>query len=1015
MGEWTSKTQQSNLMNLKGNLSSIFRRGIRRSMVLWGLALFGIALGLNTLTGEIYMRRQIHQSTGVMQKEVASLTARHVQAYIAQKTLRLRDAATNLSLHALGSKEQRIIISLLVKNDQSFEEISVLDSQGKERLRVSDLKVYFDADLRDLRNNIAFETAVKVNDYVSPVYTSDRAEPYLFLAVPITNPTKSSVEVVLAKSSMRFLWELVQKESFGRAGIIYIVNENGRLIAYKDPLRVIQSPDLRTIPAVAEFLRTRSKNETPAITGRGLSGSDVVSTFAVVPGLNWAVVVEEPVEFALQDIRALERFTRWLLAAGLLVGFILIIVLSNRVTRPILKLREGAVTIGAGNLDYRVDVQSKDEIGELAAQFNQMANTIKASQDLLETRVQQRTRELSLLYGVTTQINQSLELTNVLNYGIDQIAERFHFDSIRFLLFDEPFENLTLAASNNSAETDDVGPFRKGESLVGQVAERGKAVIFEDTHLDPEYQARSRSKTAYRAGFHFLAALPVKTKSQVLGVAVFSSKQPQKLADENVKLLNAICEQIAIAVEKTRLFKEVTERSEALAKANLVLKDEVVERERAQAEVSRQHRRIQALHQIGTSINRTLDLNILLENLFSEVESLFSNAAISVCLADPITGRLAVAGQRNLEPELWVAPPENSHDSHAAVLNKMTMERKIPTAIANFALDSRLAQTELWKNYHWGAYVGLPLMAEERVLGVLGFYLREQQNFTDEEIEFLSTLAGSVAVAIYNSELYEQTRQQAEDLEEANKSKDEFLNVMSHELRTPLNVVTGYAQVLDEGVLGEITTEQRHAVHTIIFQSRELLRMINEVLQVGSLQAGKVRVDIEDTNLNELFQELSTTCGVLSKKGIALLWDVPSKLPIVRTDGDKIKHILQNLIHNALKFTEEGSVTVSARCLPSAMEFKVADTGVGITDEMLPVIFEMFRQVDSSKTRSYGGAGVGLFIVNRFIELLGGKITVASSLNKGTTFTITIPAPMVSKQPSDDTPSEDPLISTMAL
>ena len=985
--------------------------------MLWGLALFGIALGLNTLTGEIYMRRQIQQSTGVMQKEVASLTARHVQAYIAQKTLRLRDAATNLSLHPVGSKEQRIIISLLVKNDQSFEEISVLDSQGQERLRVSDLKVYFDADLRDLSKNIAFETAIKVKDYVSPVYTSDRAEPYLFLAVPVTNPTKSTVEVVLAKSSMRFLWELVQKETFGRAGIIYIVNENGRLIAYKDPLRVIQSPDLRTIPAVAEFLRSRSKNETPAITGRGLSGSDVVSTFAVVPGLNWAVVVEEPVEFALQDIRALERFTRLLLAAGLLVGFFLIIILSNRVTRPILKLREGAVTIGAGNLDYRVDVRSKDEIGELAAQFNQMASTIKASQDLLETRVQQRTRELSLLYGVTTQINQSLELTDVLNYGIDQIAERFHFDSIRFLLFDEPFENLTLAASNNSTgaqTTDDVGPFRKGESLVGQVAERGEAVIFEDTHLDPQYQARSRSKTAYRAGFHFLAALPVKTKSQVLGVAVFSSKQPQKLADENVKLLNAICEQIAIAVEKTRLFKAVTERSEALAKANLVLKEEVIERERAQAEVSRQHRRIQALHQIGTSISRTLDLNILLENLFSEVESLFSNAAISVCLADPITGRLAVAGQRNLEPELWMAPPENSHDSHAAVLSKMTMERKTPTAIANFALDLRTAQTELWKNYHWGAYVGLPLMAEERVLGVLGFYLREQQNFTNEEIEFLSTLAGSVAVAIYNSELYEQTRQQAEDLEEANKSKDEFLNVMSHELRTPLNVVTGYAQVLDEGVLGEITTEQRHAVHTIIFQSRELLRMINEVLQVGSLQAGKVRVDIEDTNLNELFQELSTTCGVLSKKGIALLWDVPSKLPIVRTDGDKIKHILQNLVHNALKFTEEGSVKISVRCLPSGMEFKVADTGVGIKDEMLPVIFEMFRQVDSSKTRSYGGAGVGLFIVNRFIELLGGKITVESSLNKGTTFTITIPAPLVSEHLTD-APSEDPLISTMAL
>src|SRR5580765_407473 len=131
-------------MNPVKTIRAICRRGIRRSLLLWSLLLFGLALGLNTITSSVYMRRQISQSTGVMQKEVASLTARHVQAYIAQKTLRLRDAATNLSLHQLGSREQRIIVSLLVKNDESFEEISVLDNQGQERLRFSDRKVYFD-------------------------------------------------------------------------------------------------------------------------------------------------------------------------------------------------------------------------------------------------------------------------------------------------------------------------------------------------------------------------------------------------------------------------------------------------------------------------------------------------------------------------------------------------------------------------------------------------------------------------------------------------------------------------------------------------------------------------------------------------------------------------------------------------------------------------------------------------------------------------------------------------------
>lgn len=985
MAGQNSETGKS--MSPSSNKPTIFRRGIRRSLVLSGLALFGIALALNTFLGEIYTRRQIQHSTGAMQKEVASLTARHVQAYIAQKTLRLRDAATNLSLHPLGSQEQRITISLLVKNDESFEEISVLDDQGREHLRVSDLKVYFDSDLRELSSNPAFQSAVKSKDYVSPVYTSDKAEPYLFLAVPITNPTKSSIEVLLAKTSMRFISELVQKETFGRAGVIYIVNENGRLIASRDPLRVLQSPDLKGVPAVAEFLRARKKTEGSANRGQGLSGSDVLSTYAVVPGLRWGVVVEEPVEFALEDIRALEKFTRALLAAGLIVGFVLIVVLSKRVTSPILKLREGALAFGTGDLDHRVAVESKDEIGELATTFNEMADTIKTAQDELETRVQRRTQELSLLYGVTTQLNQTLELSNVLNYTLAHIRDYFHFDAIRFYLFDERFETLNLVHAHSSSTLVEDSPvvFRPGEGLVGKVAESGEAIVFEDTHSDPPYGAMTRSNSARTAGLHFVAVMPVKTKSQTFGVAVLSKRAPQSLGDDGARLLNAICEQIAIAVEKSRLFQEVNKRSEDLEIANRDLRSEIEERERAQNEVSRQHARIKLLHDITSAISRTLDRRILLDTLSTRLEDLAPYSATILRLVNRTTGRLESVTAGWLDSEADTSVPSNG-------LSRLVVDQKQTLVVEDLYNDPRVSRPDYWRSHGLVSYVGIPLISESQLLGVLSFYLNQKHDFAKEELEFLSTLAGQVAIALYNSELYERTRQQAIDLEEANKAKDEFLNVMSHELRTPLNVVSGYAQVLDEGVLGDISDEQRHAVQTIIFQSKELLRMINEILQVGSLQAGKVRIDFEDTNLNQLFKELVSACGVLSKKAIELRWDVPAHLPVVRSDGDKIKHILQNLIHNALKFTEEGSVTVSAACTDSGVQFKVKDTGVGIGAEKLPLIFEMFRQVDSSKTRSYGGAGVGLFIVKRFVELLNGTIQVESKVGVGTTFTVTIPA-----------------------
>ena len=161
--------------------------------------------------------------------------------------------------------------------------------------------------------------------------------------------------------------------------------------------------------------------------------------------------------------------------------------------------------------------------------------------------------------------------------------------------------------------------------------------------------------------------------------------------------------------------------------------------------------------------------------------------------------------------------------------------------------------------------------------------------------------------------------------------------------------------------------------------------MINEILQVGSIEAGKVKANWQAVNILDFLVELRSGYEILSKKEIPLHWDIPSRLPVVRTDGEKLKHVLQNLINNAIKFTENGSVTVSARCISKAIEFEVRDTGIGMPRDMLPSIFQMFRQLDSSNTRSYGGSGVGLYIVKKFVDLLGGKIEVDSALGEGST------------------------------
>jgi signal transduction histidine kinase len=232
------------------------------------------------------------------------------------------------------------------------------------------------------------------------------------------------------------------------------------------------------------------------------------------------------------------------------------------------------------------------------------------------------------------------------------------------------------------------------------------------------------------------------------------------------------------------------------------------------------------------------------------------------------------------------------------------------------------------------------------------------------------------------------------ELENANRAKDEFLRVMSHELRTPLSTIMGYTGITKEALLGPINPRQQEALQRALKCSNELMAMINSILEVTRIEGGAISVGSQEIHLGNFLNDLRSNYDLPLDKEIVLLWDYPSDLPVVKTDGRKLKHILQNLINNAIKFTEKGHVTLSARYVLETMriEFKVADTGIGIPKEKIPVIFEMFRQVeDSSKTRSYGGMGIGLYIVQKFTEMLGGKVEVESEPGKGSVFTVMIP------------------------
>ncbi len=251
-------------------------------------------------------------------------------------------------------------------------------------------------------------------------------------------------------------------------------------------------------------------------------------------------------------------------------------------------------------------------------------------------------------------------------------------------------------------------------------------------------------------------------------------------------------------------------------------------------------------------------------------------------------------------------------------------------------------------------------------------------------------------VASATSELEERNRQlewQSRELERAYRLKSEFLASMSHELRTPINALLGYTSLMRDRIYGDITKRQAEALDRMFAASQHLLELVNDVLDLAKIEAGKMPVHLEQVDVAALIQELSATVEPMVRhKELEYRVELAPGLPVLETDRTKVKQILLNLLSNAVKFTHEGEIRVAARLVDDGgVEVEVGDTGIGIEPASLDSIFDDFRQVDQSSTREYGGTGLGLSITRKLLDLLGGSVRVESKLGEGSVFTVTLP------------------------
>jgi signal transduction histidine kinase len=290
------------------------------------------------------------------------------------------------------------------------------------------------------------------------------------------------------------------------------------------------------------------------------------------------------------------------------------------------------------------------------------------------------------------------------------------------------------------------------------------------------------------------------------------------------------------------------------------------------------------------------------------------------------------------------------------------------------------------------AMLAVPLLREDRLFGGLVVRRKEAGWFSNSVLKLLQTFANQSVVALHNAQLFREIEEKGRELEIANKHKSQFLANMSHELRTPLNAILGYTELILDNIYGDVPEKIMEVLERLEKNGRHLLGLINDVLDLSKIEAGQLTLALNDYSMGEVVQTVFISVEALAaEKKLELKARVPQDLSMARGDEQRIAQVLLNLLGNAIKFTEQGEITVEVTDSDETFLVSVADTGSGLSETDQKTIFEEFQQADGSSTREKGGSGLGLSISKKIVEMHGGRIWVESNVGKGSTFRFTLP------------------------
>ena len=495
-----------------------------------------------------------------------------------------------------------------------------------------------------------------------------------------------------------------------------------------------------------------------------------------------------------------------------------------------------------------------------------------------------------------------------------------------------------------------------------------------DVTSDPQYQfASDRARTV---GYRSVLAVPMLREGMPVGVIRISRAEPRPYSASEIELVKTFADQAVIAIENVRLFNEVKARTEAL---------------------TRSVEEMRALGEVGRAVGSTLDLQTVLVTIITHaVELSKADAGGTIYELDEASEVFEPRANHGVSDGM-ISMLRESRIRRGETTVGMCAERRAPVQVPDMQLadDNRLRDLLIRDGIR--SVLAVPVLRDERVIGALVVRRKTAGEFPESVVKLLQTFAAQSVLAIENARLFQEVNDKGRELEVASEHKSQFLANMSHELRTPLNAIIGITEMLQEDARDLKREDELEPLERVLRAGRHLLALINDILDLSKIEAGKMDLYVESFGVAPLIEDVANTARTLAaKNGNRVAASIPADIGAMRSDQTRIRQALLNLASNATKFTEGGTITIGAkRTTVEGREWitiSVTDSGIGMTPEQVGRLFQEFAQADASTTRKYGGTGLGLAISQRFCRMMGGDITVESAPDSGSTFTLRLPA-----------------------